>query len=255
MATPVPASTILLLRDAPGLEVMMVARHRGLAFGAGAWVFPGGKVADADRDGRWAGFVRSPSTPEATALRIAAVRETFEEAGVLIAETPEGEPPPKGLIAELAAEREAVEADPARFLDLVAGARLVLDLSRLTPFAHWITPAFEPRRYDTHFFLARAPEGQAARHDGRETVDLHWAAPAEALRRCEAGETKLMFPTRLNLIKLGRCAASGQAIAEAAAAPPVTVEPRVVDIDGVRFLDIPEEAGYGLSRERLHWPP
>lgn len=251
MTAPTPASTVLIIRDAPELEVMMVARHSGLAFGAGAWVFPGGKVAGADHDPAWRELSSGDWGHTERALRIAAARETFEESGLLLARDRSGAAPTADCLARLAPRREAVEAEPALFLELLRAEGLSLDLASLTPFAHWITPSFEPRRYDTHFFLAMAPDSQIGQHDGRETVDLHWVRPAEVLERRARGEAKLMFPTRLNLEKLGRARDCAGAVSAACASIPVTVEPQIIEEDGRRFLEIPEAAGYGLTLESL----
>ncbi|HVY90939.1 MAG TPA: NUDIX hydrolase, partial [Hyphomonadaceae bacterium] len=176
---PKPASTVLLLRDQEGLEVLMVRRSAGMAFGASAWVFPGGKVAPADADPAWDDYSDGNYSHEERALRIAAAREVFEESGLVLAtRTLSGME-----YSALDNQRAAVEADPALFLKAVKEAGLRLALDRLVPFAHWITPKFEPRRFDTHFFLVRAPEGQTVRHDGREAVDHSWVKPVDLLAK------------------------------------------------------------------------
>ncbi len=247
---PKPASTVLLVRDAPGLEVLMVRRSAGMAFGASAWVFPGGKVAAADADPRWDDSSDGNYDHYERSLRIAAAREVFEESGLLLA-TRDGKALDADAFAGFDAMRASVEADPALFLKLVheAGLRLVLD--RLVPFAHWITPSFEPRRFDTHFFLVKAPADQVVRHDGREAVDHVWIAPQELLERRKRGEAKLMFPTRLNLEVLAKSTSAAQAEAAARAQKVVTVEPRVEEREDGKVLVIPAEAGYGLTEERM----
>jgi hypothetical protein len=119
------------------------------------------------------------------------------------------------------------------------------------PFAHWITPSFEPRRFDTHFFLVAAPSDQVARHDGREAVDHVWLQPQALLERRLKGEAKLMFPTRLNLEVLAKSASAAAAEQAARAKRVVTVEPQVIDKDGGKYLRIPAEAGYSLTEERI----
>ena len=126
-----------------------------------------------------------------------------------------------------------------------------LTLDRLVPFAHWITPSFEPRRFDTHFFLVRAPASQIVRHDGREAVDHEWVAPETLLARRREGQAKLMFPTRLNLEVLARAASAADAEGQARVRTVVTVEPKVEDRADGKVLVIPAEAGYGLSEERM----
>lgn len=247
---PKPASTVVLVRDAPGLEVLMVRRSAGMAFGASAWVFPGGKVAAADADPAWDDLSDGNYDHYERSLRIAAAREVFEESGLLLA-TRGGDELDAGGSARFDALRASVEADPALMLKLVRDAGLRLTLDRLAPFAHWITPSFEPRRFDTHFFLVRAPADQVVRHDGREAVDHQWVAPQDLLARRRAGEAKLMFPTRLNLEVLARSASAAEAEAAARARKVVTVEPRVEERADGKVLVIPAEAGYGLTEERM----
>lgn len=247
---PKPASTVVLVRDAPGLEVLMVRRSAGMAFGASAWVFPGGKVAAADADPAWDDLSDGNYDHYERSLRIAAAREVFEESGLLLA-TRGGDELDAGASARFDALRASVEADPALMLKLVRDAGLRLTLDRLAPFAHWITPSFEPRRFDTHFFLVRAPADQVVRHDGREAVDHQWVAPQDLLARRRAGEAKLMFPTRLNLEVLARSSSAAEAEAAARTRKVVTVEPRVEERADGKVLVIPAEAGYGLTEERM----
>ena len=247
---PKPASTVLIVRDAPGLEVLMVRRSAGMAFGASAWVFPGGKVAAADADPAWDDLSDGTYDHYARSLRIAAAREVFEESGLLLA-TCGGEELDAAGSAAFDEQRARVEADPTVFIQLIRDAGLRLTLDRLVPFAHWITPSFEPRRFDTHFFLVRAPAGQVVRHDGHEAVDHEWVSPASLLQRRLTGEAKLMFPTRLNLQVLDRSRTAAEAEAAARLQPVVTVEPRVEERADGKVLVIPEEAGYGLTEERM----
>lgn len=247
---PKPASTVVLVRDAPGLEVLMVRRSAGMAFGASAWVFPGGKVAAADADPAWDELSDGNYDHYERSLRIAAAREVFEESGLLLATQGGNELDAAGSAA-FDAQRGAVEADPALMLKLVREAGLRLTLDRLVPFAHWITPSFEPRRFDTHFFLVRAPADQIVRHDGREAVDHQWVAPQDLLAKRKLGEAKLMFPTRLNLQVLARSSSAAQAEAAARAQKVVTVEPKVEERADGKVLVIPAEAGYGLTEERM----
>ena len=248
---PKPASTVLIVRDAAaGLEVLMVRRSAGMAFGASAWVFPGGKVAAADADPAWDELSDGTYDHYARSLRIAAAREVFEESGLLLATRGGAELDAAGSVT-FDAQRAAVEAEPAGFIQLVRDAGLRLTLDRLVPFAHWITPNFEPRRFDTHFFLVRAPADQVVRHDGHEAVDHEWVSPANLLARRLTGEAKLMFPTRLNLQVLDRSTTAAEAEAAARLQPVVTVEPRVEDRADGKVLVIPAEAGYGLTEERM----
>jgi 8-oxo-dGTP pyrophosphatase MutT (NUDIX family) len=252
--SPKPASTVLIVRDGSnpsgGLEVLMVRRSAGMAFGASAWVFPGGKVAPADADPAWDALSGGNYSHYERSLRIAAAREVFEESGLLLA-TREGAPVSVELCAGLDPQRGAVEADPSLFLKLVREAGLSLSLDRLVYFAHWITPTFEPRRFDTHFFLVKAPADQVVTHDGREAVDHSWVAPMALIEKRKTGEAKLMFPTRLNLQVLAKSSTAAEAEAAARAKTVVTVEPRVEQRADGKVLIIPAEAGYGLTEERL----
>ena len=247
------AATVVLVRDAEasGIEVLMVRRNAGLAFGASAWVFPGGKAADADADEAWATLCEGGFTGNERSLRVAAAREVFEESGLLLARDASG-----ALVGTDACEacsglRDTVEKEPARFIDLIRQRGWKLALDRLAPFAHWITPNFEPRRFDTHFFLAAAPPQQVARHDGSEAVDHGWVQPAWLLEQRLKGEAKLMFPTRLNLEVLAKAHTAAEAESQARAKRVVTVEPQVIERDGGKWLRIPAEAGYSLTEERM----
>jgi 8-oxo-dGTP pyrophosphatase MutT (NUDIX family) len=232
--TPRPAASIILLRDAPaGLETFMVVRHHAIDFASGALVFPGGRLEAADAELTASlGTGADPLAP----FKVAAIREAFEECGVLIAREKGGE------LVSAGRGKKLDRAAP--FAELMAREALVPALDRLVPFAHWITPAFVPKRFDTRFFLALAPPGQALAHDGREAVDSVWIAPRAAV--AEHGKRfKLLFPTERNLWKLSRCADAASALAAARAQPVVTVLPEAVEVDGGPGLKIPAEAGYG----------
>jgi 8-oxo-dGTP pyrophosphatase MutT (NUDIX family) len=251
MQAPKPAATVLLVRDGESLEVLMVRRGAGLAFGASAWVFPGGKQDAADSDPAWEGLVEGGFTGSELALRVCAARETFEESGLLLGRDAAGKFASVEVCERLGARRGEVEKDPAAFMDVVREAWVKLALDRLVYFAHWITPDFEPRRFDTHFFLAAAPPEQVAAHDGSEAVDHGWVSPAWLLDQRLKGEAKLMFPTRLNLEVLAKSANAAEAERAARAQKVVTVSPVVFERDGGKWLRIPAEAGYSLSEERM----
>jgi 8-oxo-dGTP pyrophosphatase MutT (NUDIX family) len=250
---PKPAATILLVRNADkGPEVLMVRRHAKVAFGGGAWVFPGGKVADADsRTDLWDGLLEDGPAPADSVFRIAGAREAFEEAGVLIACDDNGRIASASLANGLQGHRTGVEADAALFPALLREARLRLPLSRLALFAHWVTPTFEPRRFDTRFYMILAPDEQLAAHDGREAVDHVWIRPQDLLDQRMRGEAKLMFPTRLNLEVLAHARSAEEALAQALSRSVVTVAPEVFEREGRKFLRIPAEAGYSVSEEAL----
>jgi 8-oxo-dGTP pyrophosphatase MutT (NUDIX family) len=182
------------------------------------------------------GHSLAPSDPLA-ALRVAAIREAFEECGVLLARA-------EGEDAFVPAARMERLDRAAPFADLMAREKLVPALDALVPFAHWITPDFVPKRFDTHFFLALAPHDHALAHDGREAVDSVWISPHEALAE-HGRRNKLLFPTYRNLWKLAPHADAASALVAARAAPIVTVTPERITLDGGPGLKIPAEAGYG----------
>ena len=247
-----PAATILMLRDAPGdvpaapFEVLMVKRHHQIDFAAGALVFPGGKTHAGDHDPGWADHATGWNSvgEDGAPLRIAAIREAYEEAGVLLARDAAGET----YAGEAAIDvRAAVAEDRIPFLDVVRDLGLKLDLAALTIFARWITPPLMSKRFDTWFYVAHAPLAQLAVCDGHEAVDAEWIAPAEALALAASGARKVIFPTRMNLQLLAESPTPIAAIDAAKARPLVTVEPWV---DGPS-LRIQPEAGYGEVAEPL----
>ena len=191
-----PAATLLLLRDEPAFQVLMVRRHHQIDFAGGALVFPGGKVEPHDGDPVPGG---DGMDTEERAARIAAVREAFEESGVLLAVDGEGAACRPGAQIE---EARAKVAAGQPLGAVLAQAGLCVRLQALIPFARWIAPAIAPKRYDTRFYLAEAPADQIAACDGFEAVDAEWIAPAEALRLGETGERTVIFPTRMNLRRL-----------------------------------------------------
>ena len=250
--TPRPASTILLLRDATGtdeIEVFMMVRHYEIDFNSGALVFPGGSADKGDQE-----IIARPELysggegldASALSFRIAAIRETFEESGILLAR-------PRGSDALIdakrageieAAHRVALNEHKISFLDILADNGLQLALDTLVPYAHWITPEGMPKRFDTWFFLAAAPPEQAGAHDGKESTDSIWVSPREALAGGESGRFKLPFPTTRNLIKLGKQTSVKAALDDGRGKPIVTVMPVMTKLNGGRQLRIPLEAGY-----------
>jgi len=250
-----PASTILLLRDSAGpdgngeIEVFMMVRHYEIDFNSGALVFPGGAVDPGDKD-----IIAKPELyadgdgldAAALSFRIASVRETFEESGILLAK-------PQGSATLIDAKR-ASEIETAHraalcerkttFLKILTDNEMLLTLDELVPYAHWITPEGMPKRFDTWFFLAAAPPEQVGAHDGKESTDSIWVSPREALAGGESGRFKLPFPTTRNLIKLGKHRTVKAALDDARGKPVVTVMPVMTRENGGRQLRIPAEAGY-----------
>lgn len=252
----IPAATILMVRDAPHLEVLMVERHHEIDFASGALVFPGGKVAAEDFDPRWTALCDGDADGDERAFRIGALREAFEESGMLLAR-PLGRRGPGAAIADPEAvapvfvHRAEIAAGKASFLAAIENAGLALALDTLTPYAHWITPAMMPKRFDTRFYIAHAPKTQEALCDGAETVDATWIAPEDALAAARDGRRKIIFPTRLNVELLTSSANADAAIAAARARKIVTVTPEVVRENGAQVLKIPAEAGYSVTTEPL----
>src|SRR5579863_2328278 len=245
-----PAATILLLRDTPAFEVLMVKRHHQIDFAAGALVFPGGKTHAGDADPLWESRTLGwgSTLPHKREARIAAIREAYEEAGILLARHDDGAPFRGDERA--AAAREDIGKDRRPFLDLIEELDLYLDLEALTVFARWITPKMVPRRFDTWFYVAAAPPEQLAVCDGSETVDAEWIQPLEALRLADLGERTVIFPTRMNLKLLAEASGAEDAVRRARAREVVTVEPVMQVRDGERFLVLPPNAGYGVVEER-----
>ena len=260
-----PAATVMLVRDAPEprggtrLEVLMVRRNLRSDFVGGAYVFPGGAVDPLDGGPEAEALCSGRSDAEASALLgfpsgglaywVAVVRETFEEAGLLLATRPVGPDLLAGTPdeeARFAAERVSVNAGTQRFLDLCRHEGLRLSVGDIHYFAHWITPRGAPRRYDTRFFVAAAPLGQIAAHSAGETIAEAWISPHDALARHRSGEIEIIFPTIRNLQVIGRFATSAElldAAAQASSAVPA-IEPRVVpDGNGMRIV-LPGDPAY-----------
>ena len=246
------ASTTLLLRDNAGnneIEIFMMVRHHQIEFNSGALVFPGGSVDQGDKEIVTRRELYSGGEgldPSALGFRVAAIRETFEESGILLAR-PQGA---QALIdARRASEIEAAYRAPlcegkTTFLDVLVENKLWLAFDELIPYAHWITPEGMPKRFDTWFFLAAAPPDQLGAHDGKESTDSIWVSPREALAGGESGRFKLPFPTTRNLIKLGKQPRVAAALDDARGKPIVTVMPVMTRHNGGRQLVIPREAGY-----------
>lgn len=231
-AEPRQAATVLLLRDGlPGLEVYLLRRTKGMPFAGGMTAYPGGGVDERDGDTEigWAG----PSPAEwasafgcdervARELVCAAVRETFEEAGVLLAGTDGGSVVPDVSGDDWEEQRQALLSRELSLTELLAGRGLVLRSDLLRPFAHWITPPVEPRRYDTKFFVAALPVGQEARHVSGEADEANWLTPSVALAEMSAGVRPMMPPTIHTLGQLDRFSDVAGALA---GSPPDPMEP------------------------------
>ncbi len=227
---PIPSASLILLRDgADGLELFMIRRNAALRFAAGATVFPGGRVDPEDGTG---------APGDDRPLRRAAIREAFEECGILLAH---------GAVdaATLAALRAP---SPVPLAERLRRAGMAPAVAALVPFARWITPEGVWRRFDTTFFLAAAPAGQVAAVDGGEAVAGLWGTPAAILREAEAGRLSLVFATRMNLLRLSGCGSVAEALAAAARHQPLApILPRRIDGPGGAVFRIPDDVGYSVT--------
>ncbi|HKY92914.1 MAG TPA: hypothetical protein VJM11_17815 [Nevskiaceae bacterium] len=253
------ASTILLLRDgAQGLEVFMVVRHQEIDFASGALVFPGGKLANGDRDPRVAARCTGVEglSADQLALRVAAIREAFEECGVLLARPRPGSAPLSAARLAQLGERYRTRLDRGEIgiAEMLETEDLELTCEALVPFAHWITPPVMPKRFDTWFYVASAPPEQAALHDGREAVDSVWLRPDEAVEQEKSGARTIVPATLLNVQKLGFSGSVDQALNAARTNPVVEVLPKVERREGGVLLRIPAEAGYGVTEFFMAMP-
>jgi 8-oxo-dGTP pyrophosphatase MutT (NUDIX family) len=237
---PRAAATVVLMRDAEGgPEALLLRRHRRSGFAAGAWVFPGGVVDERDRDGallerldgptpgQWARRLGLVDAGEALGYVAAAIREAFEETGILLAAVDSRFSPHANAAASLDVARRALLNDVVSLHDVVVGNGLCLSGGELIYIAHWITPTPEPRRYDTRFFAARAPAGaQCTVHDA-EMTDAAWLRPADAVERFNAGDMKLLPPTVHTLRRLAEYGSWEQARAWMQDAPVPCILPRM----------------------------
>jgi 8-oxo-dGTP pyrophosphatase MutT (NUDIX family) len=262
-----PAATLILLREADGrLEALVMRRGAGLSFMGGMWVFPGGRMENADQspealgrilpDARGIGLAQlrtmqgaAIDADAAAGFHVAACREAFEEAGVLLACAASGEPCDAATVTRLGARREEVTADAAAFTRMLEAEDLFLDTRQLVYWSHWITPSIEPKRFDTRFFVAPLPAGQAASADLSELTEHAWLEPANAPGALERGEIRLVPPTLLTLEDLAESHArhgtlTAMLMAEAGRATP-PVMPRIeLTGNGARVV-MPWDPGYG----------
>ena len=251
--TPRDAATVMLLRDSPAgrLEVYMLRRQASMAFAAGAMVFPGGSVdpRDADEQLGWAGPDAAEwgrifdAPPElARALVCAAVRETFEESGVLLAGPSVDSVVEDTTSDEWEADRLALLDRSVSLAGLLNRRGLILRADLLRPWSRWITPVMEPRRFDTRFFAAALPAGQRTRDVGGEASAVAWVEPAGALTAGQREELRLMPPTRVSLTELADCGTR-----EAALTGPRQVAPIIPELqlrNGAVWLTVPGLSGY-----------
>jgi len=253
---PLPAATVTLVRDAEdGPEVLMLQRNFRSGFMPGMYMFPGGALDPEDGTAEAAALCERLDDRAASAALgiekgglaywIAAIRESFEEAGILLACDARGKPVnfgEPGAPERFCAHRRALNAGERDFVDLVAAERLRLAVDELAYFSHWITPVGAPRRYDTRFFVARAPAGQQPLHDNVEAVSHAWVRPQAALAAHARGEFSMRTPTVKTLETFARYGSVDELLAALRALRDIpAVLPRITK-DGRRLL--PGEPGY-----------
>jgi 8-oxo-dGTP pyrophosphatase MutT (NUDIX family) len=244
--------------DEPGIEVFMLRRNLQSDFVGGAYVFPGGAVDEADRLTDLEPVCTGRSDADAShqlgiergglAFWVAAIRECFEEAGVLLADDLGGEFvtfADPDVDARFRLHRKAVDTRERRLVEICAQEQLQLAVGAMYYFSHWITPVGPTRRYDTRFFVARAPEGQVPLHDDGETIANLWIRPSDALARHKAGDYQLVFPTMRSLVALERFATADEVLAAVAAIEHVpTILPKIIEDTGGYRIILPGDDGY-----------
>jgi len=222
----IPAATVIVMRDVPGgaPELLMVERAAAMSFAGGALVFPGGRIDPGD-------FVLAGlqgGDAEEQAARIAAIRETLEEAGVAVGLDPAG---------AMAALRDRLYAGEP--------------MGELLEEAGWLPAGVHHKVFDTRFYLVRAPEGAEPLVDGNENVRVFWASARAVLEAADRGEVHIIFPTRRNLERLALFGSFEDAVADARAHPVRTITPWIEERDGERHLCIPDDLGYPVTSQRL----
>jgi len=256
---PSPAATLVLVRDRPtgGVEVLLIQRHPRSKFAGGDFVFPGGKIETDDMPGdapAWCArlapdeatrrLVNAASTREALGFWVGAIREAFEEVGILLAYGPGGTFVDVARTGErLGAYRRECLTDGSAFWRMLRDERLTLATDRLLYFAHWITPEENPIRFDTRFFVAEAPPGQEASADEQEIVGVRWLTVAEAFDALHRREISLRFPTLKNL-KLLQGASAAEVLAGLNGRVVPTIRPRVLGEGETRTILYPGDPGY-----------
>ena len=273
---PTHAATVVLVRErADDFELFMVKRHKKSSFMASAYVYPGGKLDPRDATpetarhciGATQAEAASRLTPpegsgldddaplspgEALGMYVAAIREVFEESGVLLAQDREsGETvafDTEEREARFEGYRAALHSGELSMTELAEAEDLTYGLDRLHYFAHWITPVVEPRRFNARFFLARAPEGQEPLHDDKESVDSAWLSPSEALALYSEGKIQLAPPTMRTLEDMAAFDGLEALVEGLASSRPVPIMPRFEELEGTLTLLLPGDPLYPSER-------
>lgn len=248
-----PAATVMLVDDRPDLHVLMMRKTPRTVFAGGMWVFPGGAVDAADRIDELEAVCQGRTDRVASqeldvdqgglAYWVAALRETFEEAGVLLTARPGPHEVVDALGPRLREHRHRLNAGELDFVDLIEQEDLLLDTSSVHYTARWVTPVGSPRRFDARFFVAGMPQGQTPVRDEGETIDEAWFRPADALDQWRAGHITMMSPTVRMLSSLARFDSAAHVL-EAGATDQPDERARVVDPDGEYHVVLPGDPGY-----------
>jgi 8-oxo-dGTP pyrophosphatase MutT (NUDIX family) len=256
---PRPAATLSIVRDvAGGFEVLMMQRTLSAGFMPGAYVFPGGAIDREDRDPQL--YALCSGIDDAAASRalgverdglaywVGAIRECFEEAGLLLCYDAQGELvrfEDSATAQRFVEHRAALNAGKLSFAEFCRTERLRLAADRLTYFSHWITPLAAPKRYDTRFFAAVAPAHQQPLHDAQELIDTVWVSPAEAIERDRAGTFSLRTPTLATLRQFDACSDCAGLLQTLGAQKEIRAILPAIGADGARVL--PDDPGYAQA--------
>ena len=255
------AATIMLIDDRPELQVFMMERHADIVFGGGMWVFPGGRVDDTDEPDAFAPYCLHRTDQQASALMqmpagaltyyIAAIREAFEEAGILLARHRD-----TGQLLDLTspatearfdAHRRDINDSNRNFIELIEEENLMLDLGSMHYIARWITPIGPPRRYDTRFFITRMPTIQTPIHDDYELVYSRWMTPTRILEKYSRGEMTLMSPT----LRMVRCLAQFSCADDVMKAAEANQSDERARVNDAGDLVLPRDPTYANANENI----
>jgi len=246
-----------MLRNGPtGLETFMVVRHHQIDFASGALVFPGGKVDAGDYD--VSNYCDGADTADdiAVAMMAGAIREAFEECGILLAREKDSSALLSGeRLSTLEHYRDPLSRGDISLIEFLEKENLRLACDTLQRFAHWITPEILPKRFDTHFYLAVAPSDHLAIHDGYESVDSVWISADNAIKGNKDGTYTIIFPTRVNVEMLGESSNVADAMRAAADRKIVSILPWSEHRGDGNYICIPEDAGYSTTAEKMQVPP
>lgn len=257
-----PAATVVMLRDAPrGLEVFLIKRHGLSDVLGGAYVFPGGKVDSGDalldmqahldaQPDRLHAVLGEPQLESlaAAGIYVTALREAFEETGVLYAQ---------GADSALAAQATALLREGRAFDEVIALLRLRLKASELIPWSRWITPrvpSVSSKRFDTRFFVAAVPPGQQATHDNHEATESTWLSPRDALQQYWNRTIELAPPQIMSLVHLARHDSVASVLAQARGRLPPLIQPEPFELDGTRVLCYPGDERHPVAQRALPGP-